>query len=59
MKIIDAMVLLCCPGRNFLSLKTYTDEGVYGLGEPETGRNHFPLAIRVRERDSFLNNHGI
>ena len=59
MKIIDATVLLCGPDRNFLTLKTYTDEGVYGLGEPETGRNHFQLAITVRERDSFLNNHGI
>ena len=26
---------------------------------PETGRNHFQLVITVRERDSFLNNHGI
>ena len=28
-------------------------------GAPEAGRNHFQLVITVRERDSFLNNHGI
>jgi hypothetical protein len=155
-KITDAKVLVCCPGRNFLTLNIFTDEGAYGLGgatlngrelpvgsyltdhvipclirrdpfqtedllqylyrgaywrggpvtisqsarstwrsgtsrvklltrrhttclkvreepgcwevslpagvpahEPETGRNHFQLVIAVRERDSFVNNHGI
>jgi mannonate dehydratase len=32
-KITDAKVLVCSPGRNFLTLKIYTDEGVYGLGD--------------------------
>jgi mannonate dehydratase len=31
-KITDAKVLVCCPGRNFLTLKTYTDEGYTALG---------------------------
>ena len=33
MKIIDAKVLVTSPGRNFVTLKILTDEGVYGLGD--------------------------
>jgi len=33
MKITSAKVILCCPGRNFVTLKIYTDQGVYGLGD--------------------------
>jgi mannonate dehydratase len=32
-KITDAKVILCCPGRNFVTLKIFTDQGVYGLGD--------------------------
>jgi len=33
MKIIDAKVIVCCPGRNFVTLKIFTDTGIYGLGD--------------------------
>jgi mannonate dehydratase len=33
MKISDAKVVVCSPGRNFVTLKIYTDSGVYGLGD--------------------------
>ncbi len=33
MKITDAKVIMCCPGRNFVTLKIFTDEGIYGLGD--------------------------
>lgn len=33
MKIRDAKVIVTCPGRNFVTLKIQTDEGVYGLGD--------------------------
>src|SRR2546423_100149 len=33
MKITDAKVFICAPGRNFVTLKIYTDEGIYGLGD--------------------------
>ena len=33
MKIIEAKVIVCCPGRNFVTLKITTDEGVYGIGD--------------------------
>jgi mannonate dehydratase len=32
-KITPAKVLVCCPGRKFLTLKIYNDEGVFGLGD--------------------------
>ena len=33
MKITEAKVIICSPGRNFVTLKVYTDEGLYGLGD--------------------------
>jgi mannonate dehydratase len=33
MKITRATVNVTCPGRNFITLKVETDEGIYGLGD--------------------------
>jgi mannonate dehydratase len=33
MKITNARVIVCSPGRNFVTLKVETDAGVYGLGD--------------------------
>ncbi|MDB4281456.1 D-galactonate dehydratase family protein [Paraglaciecola sp.] len=33
MKIIEAKVIVTCPGRNFVTLKIVTDEGIYGIGD--------------------------
>jgi mannonate dehydratase len=33
MKIIDAKVIVTCPGRNFVTLKIVTDKGIYGIGD--------------------------
>ena len=33
MKITEARVIVTCPGRNFVTLKVETDEGVHGLGD--------------------------
>src|SRR5688572_31959969 len=39
MKITGAKVIVCSPGRNFVTLKLETDAGVYGLGDaPLNGR---------------------
>jgi mannonate dehydratase len=51
-KIIDAKVFVCSPGRNFLTLKIYTDEGVYGLGDATL--NGRELAV-----SSYLTDHVI
>ncbi len=33
MKITDAKVIVTCPGRNFVTLKVHTDQGLYGIGD--------------------------
>nr|WP_321362519.1 D-mannonate dehydratase ManD [uncultured Hyphomonas sp.] len=33
MKITNARVIVTCPGRNFVTLKIETDQGVYGIGD--------------------------
>lgn len=33
MKIVDAKVIVCCPARNFVTLKIITEDGLYGLGD--------------------------
>jgi len=33
MKITSATVIVTCPGRNFVTLKVMTDQGVYGIGD--------------------------
>ncbi|MET0180482.1 MAG: bifunctional D-altronate/D-mannonate dehydratase, partial [Novosphingobium sp.] len=33
MKITAANVVVTCPGRNFVTLKILTDQGVYGIGD--------------------------
>ena len=33
MKIVNARIIVCSPGRNFVTLKLETDEGIYGLGD--------------------------
>ena len=46
MKITKGEVIVCSPARNFVTLKLYTDEGVYGLGDAtlngrEQSNHHF------------------
>ena len=46
MKIVDAKVIVCSPGRNFVTLKLTTEDGVYGLGDATlNGRELGWLAI--------------
>src|SRR6201984_3433216 len=33
MKITDSKVIVCSPGRNFVTVKITTEDGVYGLGD--------------------------
>ena len=32
-RIVDARVIVTCPGRNFVTLKLITDQGVHGIGD--------------------------
>ena len=50
MKIKDAKVLVCSPGRNFVTLKILTDEGIYGLGDATLNGRELAVA-------SYLSDH--
>ncbi|HSE36979.1 MAG TPA: D-mannonate dehydratase ManD [Blastocatellia bacterium] len=50
MKIVDAKVIICSPGRNFVTLKLVTEDGIYGLGDATL--NGRELAVV-----SYLNDH--
>jgi mannonate dehydratase len=50
MKIVDAKVIVCCPGRNFVTLKIVTEEGIYGLGDATLNGRELAVA-------SYLNDH--
>ena len=50
MRIKDAKVIVCSPGRNFVTLKITTEDGIYGLGDATL--NGRELAVV-----SYLNDH--
>src|SRR4029453_3685519 len=52
MRIVDAKVIVCSPGRNFVTLKLVTEDGVYGLGDATLNGRELPVA-------SYLSDHGI
>jgi mannonate dehydratase len=52
MKIKGAKVFVCSPGRNFVTLKIYTDEGIYGLGDATLNGRELAVA-------SYLTDHVI
>ena len=49
MKITDAKVIVCSPGRNFVTLKIYTDQGVYGLGDATLNGRELAVATYLKE----------
>jgi mannonate dehydratase len=51
-KITDAKVFVCCPGRNFVTLKIWTDQGIYGLGDATLNGRELAVA-------SYLTDHVI
>jgi len=48
-KITDARVFVCCPGRNFVTLKILTDEGVYGLGDATLNGRELAVASYLKD----------
>ena len=50
MRINDAKVVVCSPGRNFVTLKLTTDQGIYGLGDATLNGRELAVA-------SYLNDH--
>jgi mannonate dehydratase len=49
-KITDAKVFVTSPGRNFVTLKIYTDQGIYGLGDATLNGRELAVA-------SYLSDH--
>jgi mannonate dehydratase len=52
MRIVDAKVLVCSPGRNFVTLKITTEDGIYGLGDATLNGRELAVA-------SYLTDHVI
>jgi mannonate dehydratase len=52
MKITDAQVIVCSPGRNFVTLKIMTEDGIYGLGDATLNGRELAVA-------SYLTDHVI
>jgi mannonate dehydratase len=48
-KISDAKVSVCCPGRNFVTLIIRTDEGVYGLGDATLNGRELAVASYLQD----------
>lgn len=49
MKIIDAKVIVTSPGRNFVTLKIVTDEGVTGVGDATLNGRELAVDAYLRE----------
>jgi mannonate dehydratase len=52
MRITDAKVIVCSPGRNFVTLKITTEDGLYGLGDATLNGRELAVA-------SYLSDHVI
>src|SRR5205085_8089362 len=49
MKITAARVIVCCPGRNFVTLKIETDQGVHGVGDATLNGRELAVASYLTE----------
>jgi len=49
MKIVDAKVIVTSPDRNFVTLKIFTDEGVYGIGDATLNGRELAVAAYLQE----------
>ena len=49
MRIVEAKVIVCCPGRNFVTLKLVTEDGVYGLGDATLNGRELAVASYLTE----------
>ena len=49
MRIADAKVIVCCPGRNFVTLKVTTEEGISGLGDATLNGRELAVASYLRD----------
>jgi mannonate dehydratase len=48
-RIVDAKVVVCSPGRNFVTLKLVTEDGIHGLGDATLNGRELAVASYLRE----------
>ena len=49
MQITEAKIVVTCPGRNFVTLKIVTDEGLYGLGDATLNGRKLAVASHLKD----------
>ncbi len=49
MKIIEARVIVTCPGRNLITLKIVTDSGLYGIGDATLNGREMAVVAYLQE----------
>ena len=49
MKITAARVIVCCPGRNFVTLKIETDQGLSGVGDATLNGRELAVASYLQD----------
>jgi len=49
MKITDAKVIVTCPGRNFVTLKIFTDQGLTGIGDATLNGRELSVASYLKD----------
>ena len=49
MKIREVEVFVCCPGRNFVTVKILTDAGIYGLGDATLNGREMAVVAYLEE----------
>lgn len=49
MKIVEAKVIVTCPGRNFVTLKIITDQGIYGIGDATLNGRELAVVSYLQE----------
>jgi len=49
MKITQARVIVCCPGRNFVTLKIETDAGLHGVGDATLNGRELAVASYLQD----------
>ena len=49
MKIVKAEVFVTCPGRNFVTVKITTDQGLTGIGDATLNGRELPVASYLKD----------
>ena len=49
MRIADARVIVCSPGRNFVTLKIVTEDGIHGLGDATLNGRELAVASYLKD----------